>query len=393
LNSDTNMVIPSIETIYSKKLEFQKRELFPKSVPDEYLAIVLFTSGSTGKPKGVPLTRANMAAFVKAFWDIGYSIDHNDRFLQISDLSFDGSIISFLFPAIIGACAYTVPQNHMKQIYIAELLSMHSLTVAFMVPSTIRYYKPYFDEIKLPSLRYNIFAGEALPLDLVNEWSRCVPNAIIDNAYGPAENTVICSWYRYNRDGENKSYNGVMSIGKSMTGGLMIVTDDENEEIAEYQKGELCLSGSQLTPGYLNNPERNKEVFFIDKQGRRFYRTGDICFKDSDGDVMFCGRADSQIKVQGIRIELGEIEFYAHEILEGQNVVAVEFENKTGNTEIALIVEGELKDIQLVSKQLISKMPQYMVPTKILCNPKFPLNANGKTDRLALKNWLTRQNE
>jgi D-alanine--poly(phosphoribitol) ligase subunit 1 len=389
LNSDTNLIFSSIKTIDSKKLEFEKADFFTKSVSDDSPAIIFFTSGSTGNPKGVTITRANLASFVKAFWNIGYTIDYNDRYLQLYNLSFDGSVMTYLFPLIKGACVYTVTPNHLRYSFIAELLTTYSITVAFMVPSMIRYLKPYFSEINLPSLRYNLVGGESVPLGLMQEWSQCIPNATIDIVYGPTENTVICSYYRYNRDGINKTYNGTLSIGKSMTSGLMIIVDAKNQEIIINQQGELCLSGSQLTPGYLNNPELNDEVFFIDKQGRRFYRTGDICFKDSEGDIMFCGRTDSQVKVQGIRIELGEIEFHSHESLQAQNTVAVTFENKIGNTEIALFVEGELKDKQNLLKQLKLKIPQYMMPTKIISHPKFPLNSNGKIDRIELRKLIT----
>lgn len=389
VNSDANLTFPSFKTIDSKKLESEKIDLFTKSVSDDSLAIVFFTSGSTGKPKGVAITRANLAAFVNTFWNIGYTIDCNDRYLQQNNISFDGSVITYLFPLIKGACVYTVTPNHLRYSYIAELLTVHSLTVAFMVPSMIRYLKPYFDEINLPSLRYNLVGGEAVSLDLIKEWSQCIPNATIDIVYGPAENTVFCSYYRYKREGFNKTYNGTLSIGKVIKSGLMIIVDDKNQEITNNQQGELCLFGSQLTPGYINNPELNTEVFFIDKRGRRFYRTGDFCFKDSEGDVMFCGRKDSQVKVQGIRIELGEIEFHSHESIQGQNTVAVAFGNKIGNTEIALFVEGELKDKQNLLKQLKQKIPEYMMPTKIICYPKFPLNSNGKIDRNTLRKLIT----
>jgi len=388
LNSDTNRIFPSIKTIDCKKLEFEKADLFTKFVSDDSLAIIFYTSGTTGKPKGVAITRANLAAFVKAFWNIGYAIDCNDRSLQIYNLSFDGSVMAYLFPLIKGACVYTATPNHLRYTFIAELLTTYSLTVAFMVPSMIRYLKPYFGEINLPSLRYNFVGGEAVPLDLIQEWSQCIANATIDIIYGPTENTVFCSYYRYNRQGINKTFNGTLSIGRSTTSGLMIIVDNKNNEIIHNQQGELCLYGSQLTPGYINNPELNKEVFFIDKQGRRFYKTGDICFKDSEGDIMFCGRTDSQVKVQGFRVELGDIEFHSHECLPGQKTVALAFEDKIGNIEIALCIEGELKDKQNLLRQLKLKLPQYMMPSKIISHPKFPLNSNGKIDRNELRKLI-----
>ena len=376
---DTKLVIET------NKLHFQLFNLIPKKSEDNLLAYILFTSGSTGKPKGVPITYGNIGSFVEAFWNIGYHIDQNDRCLQPFDLTFDLSVMSYLIPLIKGSCVYTVPHDQIRFSYIAQVLDEHSITVALMVPSTIRYLKPYFDEIMLPSLRYNLFCGEALPIDLINEWSQCIPNAFIDNVYGPTEDTIFCSYYRFQRNGSNKSFNGILSIGKTMTSGQMIIVNDENMEIADDIHGELCLSGTQLTPGYWNNPEKNSEMFFTDKLNRRFYKTGDICFMDHGGDIFYVGRLDSQAQIQGFRVELGEIEYYTQEFLEGVNAVALAFVNRIGNNEIGLCIEKPAFDIEPLISHLNSKLPSYMIPTQYQFEQLFPLNLNGKTDRNRLK--------
>jgi D-alanine--poly(phosphoribitol) ligase subunit 1 len=376
---DTKLVIET------NKLHFQLFNLIPKKNDDNLLAYILFTSGSTGKPKGVPITYGNIGSFVEAFWNIGYNIDQNDRCLQPFDLTFDLSVMSYLIPLIKGACVYTVPNDQIRFSYIAQLLDEHSITVALMVPSTIRYLKPYFDEIELPALRYNLFCGEALPLDLIKEWSKCIPAAFIDNVYGPTEDTIFCSHYRYNREGLNKSYNGTLSIGKTMTSGKMIIVNEDNLEISDGKQGELCLFGKQLTPGYWKNPQKNNEMFFTDNQRRRFYKTGDVCFKDSEGDILYVGRSDFQTKIQGFRVELGEIEFHTKEFLQGTNVVALPFVNNIGNNEIGLCIERPAFDLTSLINYLNSKLPPYMIPTKYQFQSNFPLNVNGKTDRNKLK--------
>jgi amino acid adenylation domain-containing protein len=365
-------------------LIFEGYDFEPKETDDDATAYILFTSGSTGKPKGVPITQGNVRAFVQAFWDLGYVVDTTDRFLQPFDLTFDLSVMSYLIPALKGACVYTVPHDQIKYSYISELLEEHALTFALMVPSTIRYLRPYFDEIHLPHLRYSLFCGEALPLDVTEEWSKCVPNAFIDNVYGPTEDTIFCSRYRFLRDAENKAHNGALCIGKAMTSGEMIVVDDEHKPVGPHIQGELCLAGKQLTPGYWKNPEKNKEAFFT-YNNTRFYRTGDVCYEDEDGDILYCGRLDSQVKVQGYRIELGEIEYHAKTFLAEYNAVCVAYENVSGNTELALFVESTGYDELKLAAYLKSKLPPYMVPAKLLCCSQFPLNANGKTDKNALK--------
>jgi acyl-coenzyme A synthetase/AMP-(fatty) acid ligase len=184
----------------------------------------------------------------------------------------------------------------------------------------------------------------------------------------------------------------MLSIGKAMTGLTAIILNEEGNELGSNQKGELCISGSQLTPGYWNDQQKTAESFFErEREGSvyRFYKTGDSCYIDAEGDILYAGRLDFQVKIQGYRIELGEIEYHAREYLKGQNTVAVSFENKSGNVEIALFVEGVLADTSILLEYLKSKLPYYMVPTKLLVSKNFPLNSNGKTDRKILKSLIT----
>jgi amino acid adenylation domain-containing protein len=387
LSSDNTIPFSDVTTIETNLLTFDDYLLDIKETDTEAIAYILFTSGSTGKPKGVLITYGNVSAFVQSFWNLGYCMDETDRVLQPFDLTFDLSVMSYLISALRGACVYTVPPDQIKYSYIAELLEEHELTVALMVPSTIRYLRPYFDELDLPALKYSLFCGEALPLDLTEEWSHCIPNAFIDNVYGPTEDTIFCSRYRFNRSGTNKSHNGALCIGKSMTNGEMIIVDENKNPVDTNVQGELCLAGKQLTPGYWNNPVKNKEAFF-NHNNTRFYLTGDVCYQDEEGDILYCGRVDSQVKVQGFRIELGEIEFHAKKFLAEPNAVCVAFENASGNTEIALFVETSECDSQTLTDYLQSKLPLYMIPTKIVNCAKFPLNANGKTDKNELKKHI-----
>lgn len=350
---------------------------------DDEIAYILFTSGSTGKPKGVQLSRKNLSSFVEAFFDV-YEIGDTDKCLQCFDLSFDLSIMSYLIPLLRGACVYTVPFNVIKYSFIGGLIEDEGLTVALMAPSTIKYLKPYFDEIDCTSLKLSLFCGEALPLDVTKEWAKCASNATIDNVYGPTEDTIFCSIYRYNREDENKAYNGILSIGKPMKGCGMAIFDDNKRECSVGTLGELCLSGNQLTKGYHKNEEKNKEAFF-EIDGVRWYRTGDLCFKDVDGDFMYSGRLDHQAKIQGFRVELGEIEYHAKTFLGDKNIVCIAFENSESLTEIAMFIEAEEFNPEKMIAYMRTKMPSYMIPTRLYYVPVFPLNANDKTDKVKLK--------
>ncbi|MFB9057589.1 AMP-binding protein [Mariniflexile ostreae] len=374
-------------TIQTCALPTSKINLNPSTLNRSENAYILFTSGTTGVPKGVPISFRNLSNFLKAFNAL-CQVNKKDRCLQMFELTFDMSVVSFLVPLLAGACVYTIPKNKIKYSFIFELMEDYKLTIAIMVPSIINYLRPYFDEIHCPDMRFNLFAGEALYLDVLEEWSRCLPHAKIVNAYGPTETTIICTSYDFNRELENKTHNGIMCIGKDMEGTLSIVVGEQDQELEEGATGELCISGKQVTPGYWEDPEKNKTSFFYkDHNGEnlRFYRTGDACFKDANGDFMYVGRVDFQAKIQGFRVELAEIEFHSKAFLEKINVVAIALTNQLNNTEIGMAIESETIPTAALMSYLKTKLPHYMIPTQVIFTKQFPLNSNGKIDRNTLR--------
>jgi len=387
IDSSDEIQFPELDNIKAKSLVFTEPDTSPLEISENELAYIFFTSGTTGEPKGVPIMRSNVSGFIDAFWDLGFDIGPEDRVLQMFELTFDLSVMSYLVPLLKGSCVYTIPKEVIKYNYIFELMDEHYITVALMVPSILHYLRPYFDEIDAPSMRYSLFCGEALPLDVTVEWSKCLPNAEISNVYGPTENTIFCTSYVYNRKDHNKENNGILCIGKAMVGVDMVVVDENNKILNKGEKGELCLAGKLLTPGYWKNPKKNKEAFFIaEHNGKetRFYKTGDLCVEDSDGDFMYLGRIDFQTQIQGYRVELSEVEFHVKTFLDKINSVAIAITNKIGNTEIGLVIESDEFDTKGLFDYIKGKMPSYMIPTQTRFVKTFPLNVNGKTDRKAL---------
>lgn len=378
-----------VRIINPSTLESEAFDSHSEAFPESDIAYILFTSGSTGVPKGVPISRGNLAAFIVAFWDLGYEIGVEDRVLQCFNLTFDLSVMSYLVPLLRGACVYTVPPDVVKYWHICRLMLEQKLTVALMTPSTIQYLRPYFEELSFPDMRYSLFCGEALPLDVTEEWAKCLPNAVIDNVYGPTEDTIFCTTYRFRREGSNKAHNGVLSIGTSMSSGCITIVADDGAETQPGEVGELCLAGGQLTAGYWKNPQKDEEVFWTAKDGTRFYRTGDLCFRDDEGDVLFVGRKDSQVKIQGFRVELGEIEVYAKEFFNGGTMLlAMAFENSDALTEIALFVQSGTDASKELEEFLRGKLPYYMIPSRFIFMDKFPVNKSEKIDRAELKKML-----
>ena len=355
---------------------------FIEQEPDRN-AYILFTSGSTGVPKGVPLTIENLESFLSAFFDLGFDIESGDRFIQMFDMTFDLSIMSYMAPLCIGACVYTVPFDGIKYMQVYQLMEEHEITFALLVPSIITHLRPYFGEIHLEKMKYSLFCGEALYEDVTLEWAKCIPNAELLNVYGPTEATIFCTTYPINREGGNKSLNGILCIGQEMNHMKAEIFNDEGKPADAMEKGELCLHGRQVTPGYWKNDQKNKEAFFI-YRSKRYYRTGDLCFADKDGDISYSGRIDFQVKIQGFRVELGEIEMHAREFVKTHAVVAIAKQNEATVWQIYLFIENYSDSTSALMQHLKDTIPGYMLPAKIIGTGIFPLNSNGKTDRKVL---------
>ncbi len=159
-----------------------------------------------------------------------------------------------------------------------------------------------------------------------------------------------------------------MALGDLVKNMETLILDETENEVEQGQKGELCISGKQLTSGYLNNPEKNLESFFIKKSGsveKRFYRTGDIVFVDNENCYFYVGRKDHQVKIQGHRVELGDIEKHARDITLTENTIALAQLNEFGNYHIHLFTDQTDFNREDILKYLKSKLPYYMIPSNV----------------------------
>jgi D-alanine--poly(phosphoribitol) ligase subunit 1 len=383
------VALPHLRISKTSLLEKTSQTFHVRSVPDTYLAYLLFTSGSTGTPKGVPINRRNLTAFLEGLLEV-VDLQSDDRVLQMFDLTFDFSVMSLFAPLVVGACIYPASTGELRFMSVYRLLEEQELTCAPMVPSMLTFLRPYFSDIHLDKLRFSIFCGEPLLLKIVQEWAVCCPKMRIINFYGPTEATVFCSYYEWSRD-RQKSVNGALSIGKPMSKAIMSVVNDQRQILPPNRPGELCLAGDQLTTGYWRDPERNAEAFFeaaISDSPMRLYRTGDVAFVDEDGDFMCLGRLDQQVKVQGFRVELTEIEHHARVCAGVKQVVAVTNTTDAGAVEIILCLGNFQGDVKAVLEGLREILPPYMLPARIVTLPELPLNDNGKIDRPTIRRLI-----
>lgn len=382
-------VIPAFKVLTTKNCDLTL-ELKPKVIDDNSLAYILFTSGSTGIPKGVQISRRNLESFVQDYLSIGFGFNSEDKFLQAFDLTFDVSVQGFLIPLLCGGSVYTIPLDKIKYSYAINLLDEHEITVATFPPSMINLLKSYFEEISLPALKYCFLTAEASKFDLVQSWSKCIPNAEIYNLYGPTEGTIYCTFYRLDLL-KPLLANGVLAIGKAFQSVEYRIVNDKDEDCNHDEKGELLISGPQVSPGYWNNPEKNSESFITLSRNNialRYYRTGDICSIGKEKEILYFGRKDYQVKINGYRIELGEIEHQIFKISHRNTLVfAVEGLKKEGLKLIAVIEANEILNAVLLN-ELRNVLPEYMIPKEIICLEHFPLNANEKVDRNYILNLI-----
>jgi amino acid adenylation domain-containing protein len=359
----------------------------PKPADPNSVGYLLFTSGSTGEPKAVMVAHRNVNAFVDTMLE-RYRITEHDRFSQTFDLTFDLSAFDMFVCWKRGACL-CVPTRAQKLLP-TQYVQQAELTVWHCVPSMAALMKrlQLLKPGAFPRLRYVLFCGEALSLELAESFARAAPNAIVENLYGPTELTIACTAYRYDpahspRDSEL----GLVPIGTPHPGLQILICDDQLRVVAPGEVGELLVAGAQLTLGYFRDEPRTCAAFVVPPgQTQRYYRTGDrVRRAHAEAPLVFLGRADDQIKVRGYRVELGEIEAALRDAAEVDDAVAVGFPvTPEGVDAIVGFVSGSRIDAETIAERLRAKLPPYAQPASIFAIDAIPLSAHGKVDRKAL---------
>jgi D-alanine--poly(phosphoribitol) ligase subunit 1 len=356
-------------------------------------AYLLFTSGSTGKPKGVLISNANALAYIENARR-RFQPGPDDRFSQMFDFSFDLSVHDMFLAWSSGACLYCAPEG--KLIGLSDFIRRWQLTFWFSVPSTaafmrqLRMLKPR----TYPSLRWSLFCGEALPMGLAAAWQDAAPNSTVENLYGPTEATIAFTAYRLPKRRAELDGLATVPIGTPLSGQRVMVANDHGEPLADGQAGELFLGGSQVADGYWHAPDQTAARFqppqHVNRDGTRWYRTGDRVVMSREHGLIFLGRVDRQTKIRGHRVELMEVE-HSMRLAAGTDTVAA-IPWPIGPDGLALGLVGFVCGSQKTPAQIIQacrgSLPDYMVPSHIHCITNWPLNGNGKTDYLSLTGLL-----
>ena len=242
-----------------------------------------------------------------------------------------------------------------------------------------------------PTVRHSMFCGEALPQQSAETWQNAMPNALVENTYGPTEATVAITNYVWDSEkSPAECENGIVPLGKPFPLQRVRLLDEEYQTVEDGEAGEICLAGSQITPGYFKDAEKTAEKFIKldDEPETVWYRTGDLGrINTKSGILYYLGRIDDQVKIRGYRVELQEIDRVLREASKTDLAVCVPFKSKDGTiSKILAFIEG-VEDNELRKRNLEEcrrQLPEYMIPSQVNFIEKIPINANGKIDRKAL---------
>ncbi len=381
---------PRHEFVAGGELE-PAEDFSPAPIDPNGIAYLLFTSGSTGQPKGVAVAHRNAVHFLDAA-ATRYGIAEQDRVSQLFDLTFDLSVFDMFVAWERGACVCCPSAK--ERLVPSSFIANAGLSVWFSVPSTGVLLRR-FGKLRhgaYPGLRLVLFCGEALPVELAQAFAAAAPNAVLENLYGPTEVTIACTAYRWDpARSPAECRGGLVPIGDPLPGLQALVADDSLCEVAAGEAGELLMGGPQVTLGYWRDPQRTAAVFVTPPaHSETFYRTGDrVCRGADDGPLLYLGRLDNQVKIQGYRVELEEVEAALREVARVETAVAVAWPlNASGADGIVAFLGPGAVDLEAVRDQLRKRLPTYMLPRTIRLVDDFPLTAHGKVDRKALRRML-----
>ena len=260
-------------------------------------AYVIYTSGSTGTPKGVVVSHAGIASLAGTFIE-RLGVTAESHVLQFASMTFDASLWEVVVAMTSGAALVIATEGARSGPPLGEQLAAQGITHALLPPAVLPTMDPA--QVPLPCL---VVGGEACSGELVSRWS---PGRRLVNAYGPTETTVVATL------SDPLSGTGTPPIGLPIWNTSVYVLDDGLEPVPLGTRGELYVAGIGLARGYLGRPALTAERFvahpYSSEPGARMYRTGDLVRRLSDGNLVFLGRTDEQLKLRGYRIEPAEIE-------------------------------------------------------------------------------------
>jgi amino acid adenylation domain-containing protein len=349
----------------------------------EDAAYLFYTSGTTGKPKGVVATQGNIAHYIlSAAHKYGFRAD--DVFASLARTTFSISLFELLSPLCCGGSLRILDRD---EVLTPERLcrALAEVTVVHAGPSLL---DSLFRHLRstpsapraLPRMRHASSGGDMVSPSVMEEMKRVFPNAELFVIYGCTEIGCMGTTFPIPREAKaSRTF-----VGRAFPDVAVRVLDSRRNLVPFGVVGEICFAGEGVVRGYLDRPELTAERF-VEIDGRRFYRTGDMGRLHPDGNLEILGRRDFQVQLRGIRIELAGIEKTVQDLgLAAQCAVVARTVDEGDVRLVAFVVKPSCDGIASFRAALAAELPDYMIPHHVMVLPAMPLTANGKLDRSRL---------
>lgn len=345
---------------------------------------VVFTSGSTGIPKGVVACHRSVIDYIESLSEV-LGFNENTVFGNQTPLYFD-ACLKELYPTLkYGATTYIIPKSlFMFPMKLVEFLNEHEINTVCWVVSALTMISAFgvFNKVVPKYLHTIAFGSEVFPIKQFNLWRKSLPKAKFVNLYGPTEATGMSCYFKVERDFEEGD---TLPIGRPFKNTGIILLDKDNKVPVRGELGEICIRGTALTLGYYKAFEKTNEVFVQNPLNTVYpeliYKTGDLGKYNERGELVFVSRKDYQIKHMGHRIELGEIEVNVN-VIEGVKSACCIYDKE--KEKIVLYYVGNISTNEIITS-LKKRLPRYMLPNYVQTIEAMPLTANGKIDRVYLR--------
>jgi non-ribosomal peptide synthetase-like protein len=341
-------------------------------------AYLIYTSGSTGTPKGIVISERNICHYLRAANEV-YGVEASDVVFQGASVAFDLSMEEIWLPYLAGASLFVATAEMMGEAdKLPGLMEANRVTVLDAVPTLLALLPR-----DVATLRLIILGGEACPPSIANRW--CRPGRKVFNSYGPTETTVVATVAEVQPGVQ-------VTIGRPIANYSCYVAGEHLNLLPPGVEGELLIGGPGVAKGYLRRDRLTREKFIAnpfldDAPDPVLYRSGDAVEIATNGEIVFRGRIDDQVKVRGFRVELGEIEAKLADLPGVGQAAAVLRDDHEVEQLVAFVVPSldPETDARLLRNELRQSLPAYMVPERFEFVQSLPKLASGKIDRKGLK--------
>ncbi|WP_067171330.1 amino acid adenylation domain-containing protein [Microtetraspora niveoalba] len=344
------------------------------------LAYAITTSGSTGRPKVVGVPHEGIANLMRASIEDLDLIRPDDVMLWTLPVTVDSTMHDVLMPLCCGGCVAVPDGGELPATRMLHAVRALGAT-ALEIPAAVLgpYGRSLLPRLAEAGVRLVITGGSQLDGPGLAD----ADPLVVYNGYGPTETSVAPLWHRC-----DKSTPRWAPIGRPIRGTRAYVLDEELNPVPDGADGQLYIAGAGLARGYLGLPGRTAAVFLPDPfggaPGGRMYATGDRVRRGADGEYVFLGRVDDQIKISGFRVEIGEVEHALRECPGVVDAAVLPRQDAPGGAAIVAFLAGTPCSDDEIAGHLRDRLPHHMVPRFYVWLDRLPLNRPGKIDRAAL---------